>query len=402
MAFSAILRRDATTVTLSVAGVIEPPKLDAGVSVVGGTGTTDPQLVRETLGSPVVMNVPIRLSASDHAGLITAVDDLDEFLRAGECTLEVTASSASAATIWTVHHAQPLQMPFSFLADVAHEQKFMLQLLVSPFVRKAAVTLHDEAAVTAPGVLSLSAMTGIYRAPLTITAAATSADTHGLYLAVDSTSHGTFLTDAADLTWGSGATDTSDVDARSGTGVYVKSLTAVTAAIDTSGYPEGPYLILARVKVRNSKTGYISTDYTDGVVTFTRGSWHIVELGTCYLPTRNVTGTTAADLVVSVYGSSASTGDEACIDWVYPVPLGDGMFSWHPATDTVDATTIVRDAATGRTYVDGVANEQHVTGTTLMALGGNLLVIAEEAAGTDPTQALDVTVTYEPRFAWMR
>jgi hypothetical protein len=402
MAVTALLRRGASTQSLTLTDELAPPDLNAEATVIGGTGTTDPRLVRETLGSPVQMQLPIYLSGATHADLQAAVDAVDTFLRGGECTLEITFNGASDATIWDVYHAQPVQPQLAHESQLKYWVQTTLKLTVSPFVRKAAVTLHDEAAVTAPGVLSLSAMTGIYRAPLTITAAATSADTHGLYLAVDSTSHGTFLSDAADLTWGAGATDTSDSDARSGTGVYVASVTAVTAAIDTSGYPEGPYLILARVKVRNSKTGYIATDYTDGVVTFTRGSWHIVELGTCYLPTRNVTGTTAADLVVSVYGSSASAGDEACIDWVYPVPLGDGMFSWHPATATVDATTIVRDAATGRTYVDGVANEQHVTGTTLMALGGNLLVIAEEAAGTDPTQALDVTVTYEPRFAWMR
>jgi hypothetical protein len=182
----------------------------------------------------------------------------------------------------------------------------------------------------------------------------------------------------------------------------VGSLTAVTAAIDTSDYPEGPYLILARVKVLDGETGYITTDYTTDVISFTRATWHVVELGRCYLPTRNVRNAATANLTVSAYGSSAAGGKEVCVDWVYALPIGDGLFAYHPATATEDATTIGRDAATGITYIDDVADEENVTGTTLMALHGTLLIVSEAAAGTDPTHAVDVTVSYSPRYGWMR
>jgi hypothetical protein len=286
--------------------------------------------------------------------------------------------------------------------DLAHWVETELTLAVSPFVERAAVALYDAESVTAPCSLDLSAMTGNYRAPISIECDATSSDTHSLYLALDPTSFDSYLSDAVDLTWDAGATDTEDADARTGDGVYVGSVTAVTASIDTASYPEGPYLLLARVKVLNGETGYVTTDYTSDVIEFTRATWHTVELGRCYLPTRTVRASAAANLTVSVYGSSDTAGDEACIDWVYALPLGDGMFSWHPATATTDATAIGRDAATGMTYIDDVADEENVTGTSLMALGGTLLVVAEAAAGTDPEQALDVTVEYEPRFGWMR
>lgn len=401
-ALSALLRRGATTHALTIRTEFAPPSLQADVTIAGGSRTADPRLVRETLGTPVAMALPVMIEGASQAAFQAAVDALDAYLRLGECTLEVTFEGAAAATIWTVHHAQPVQPLFSRSANFEHWVGVTLPLVVSPFVTTAAVTIFDAESITAPDSLDLSAMVGNYRAPLTIDVEATAGDTHSLYLAIDAESYGAFLTDCVDLTWDAGATDTEDEDARTGDAVYVASTTPVTAAIDTSAYPEGPYLILARVKALGGETGYITSCHTDEVVSFTRATWHIIELGTCYLPTKKVRGLATADLVVSVYGSSATGGDEACVDWVYALPIGDGMFAWHPTTDTIDATTIGRDAATATTYVDDVADEQHVTGTSLMALGGTLLIVADEATGGEPEQALDVTVTYTPRYGWMR
>ena len=255
---------------------------------------------------------------------------------------------------------------------------------------------------SAPDSLDCSAMLGNYRAPLSVEYAATPTDVHSLYLAMDPNSFDAYLSDCVDLTWGAGETDTADADARTGNAAYIASVTPVTAPIETSAYPEGPYLILARVKVLGGETGYLTTDKTVDVISFTRATWHTVELGRCYLPTRKVRAGGAAPLVVSAYGSSAAGGKQVCVDWVYALPVGEGMFAWHPASATEDATTVGRDAADGITYVDDVADEQHVTGTSLMALGGTLLVVAEAAAGTDPDHDGTVTVTYEPRFGWMR
>lgn len=400
--FSAVLKRGATSYVLTVIEEFVPASLAADVSIVGGTGTADPRLVRETVGKTTEMTIPLLLAESSQEDLVAEVDALNAFLRLGACTLEITFTDATAATVWKVHYGQAVQPLFSRSADIAHYGNAALELVVSPFIVEASVTLYDAEPVTAPCSLDLSAMTGNFKAPLTVDCDATSSDTHSLYLALDPTSFDSYLSDAVDLTWDAGATDTEDADARTGDGVYVGSVTAVTASIDTASYPEGPYLLLARVKVLNGETGYVTTDYTTDVIEFTRATWHTVELGRCYLPTRKVRGSAAANLVVSVYGSSASAGDEACIDWVYALPLGDGAFIYHPASDTEDATTIGRDAATGITYIDDVADEENVTGVTLMALGGTLLIVAEDAGGDDPEQALDVTVEYEPRFGWMR
>ena len=402
-AFAALLRRGATTYALTIGDEFSPPSLDAEIAIIGGSGPSAPSLVRETMGTPTRMSVPLKFRQTTQALLQAEVDALDAYLRGGECTLEVSFTDAAAPTIWTVYHAQPVQPAFTRHANNAHEVlQYTLSLVVSPFVAAAAATLHDAKPISAPDSLSLAAMTGSYRSPLGIEVAAIGDATHSLYLAVDTEDFDAYLADAADLTWGTGATDTADADARSGTAVYVRSLTAVAAPLDTADYPEGPYLILARVKVRGGETGYITTDRTKTIISFTRSSWHIVELGTCYLPARRVRGGAAANLNVSVYGSSAASGKDACIDWVYPLPLGDGMLSYHPASATGSAATIGRDADSGVTYVDDVANEESVTGTTLMALSGRLLVVAEAVAGADPTHAVAVTVTHTPRFAWMR
>lgn len=401
-AFAALLRRGVTTYDLTVSDEFAAPDLAAEVAVVGGTGASAPRLVSESIGKPVTLSLPLLFLETTQALLQAEVEALDAYLRLGECTLEVTFTDATDATIWTVYHAQPLQPAFTRGADMTHWVKATLSLLVSPFVTTAEDVLYSAEAVTAPDSLTLNGMTGNYRAPLSIVATKTSSDTHSLYLAVDASNYDNYLSDGKDLTWSGGETDTADSDARTGTAAYILSTTARTAPIDTAAYPEGPYLLLARVKALSSVTGYITTDYTDTVISFTRATWHIVELGTCYLPTRQVRGSATANLTVSVYGSLATTGKNVCLDWIYALPTGDGMFSWHPATDTIDATTIERDAATARTYVDDIVDEQHATGNTLMALGGALLIVAEEAAGTDPTQALNMTVSYTPRYAWMR
>ena len=400
-AYSALLRRGATTYSLVISGLFATPDLLADLSIVGGSGSSAPRLARESLGTPVSMTVPIMLSAATQALFRAKVEALDAYLRAGECTLEISFTGAAAATIWTVYHAQPVQPDFTGSADLAHWVDASLTLVVSPFVTTPEVTLHTAAAITAPDSISLAGMVGNYRAPLTVDVNATNADLHALYLALDQSSYDDYLVNAKDLTWGAGHTDTGDADAFSGTAVYVASVSNVSATIDTADLPAGPYLLLARVKVLDTHTGTIMTDYTDPV-TFTRATWHIVELGRLYLPTRVVRGAAAASLVVSMKTSSATAGDEVCLDWVYFLPLGDGMWSWHPATATVECDTLGRDAATATTYVDDVADEQHAGGNTLMALGGTLLIVGDTTDGTDPTLGGAITVKYEPRFGWMR
>jgi hypothetical protein len=402
--FSALLRRGATSLALTIMGEWAPPQLQADVSIIGGGGASNPSLVRETMGVPVALSVPIRISSTTQALFRAEVDAIDAYLRLGECTLEVSFTDSAAATIWTVYHAQPVQPGFTRAADIQHVSECSLQLVVSPFVTVAPVTLHTAAAYTAPDSVSLAAMGGNYRTPLTIDLNATNADLHAAYLAIDQGSYDAYRFDAKDFTWGAGETDTADADAFSGTAAYVASTTNVAGTLDTSALPAGPYLLLARVRVLASETGTITTDYTaDSPVTFTRGSWHIVELGRCYLPTRVVRNSASALLTVSLKSSSATAGHEACMDWLYCLPIGDGYFGWHPTTATVECDTLGRDAATGTTYVDDVANEQHCCpGSTLMALGGTLLIVTDGTDGDTPTHDGAITVTYTPRFAWMR
>ena len=402
-ALTALLRRGATTYALTVTDALTLPSLEADVSIIGGTGTALPRLVVESMGAPTRLTVPIMLEKTSQPALQAEVDAIDAFLRLGECTLEITFTDAAAATIWTVYHAQPLQPPFTPSADLAYWVEASLTLVVSPFNASAAVTLYSAEPVTAPD--SLVADGHDRQLPLAADHRGRR-DRRGHALAVPGPRR-LRLRRLPRRRRGPHLGRGRDRHRRRGCAHRRRRLRGLPdrrrrRPLDTADYPEGPYLILARVKVLGGETGYVTTDFTDDVISFTRATWHTVELGTCYLPTRQVRGAAAANLTASVYGSSAAGGDEACIDWVYPLPLGGGMFAWHPETATVSATTILRDADTGRTYADDVANEQHVTGGTLTTLGGRLLIVSEAVAGTDPTHAVAVTVSHTPRFAWMR
>ena len=405
--FSALFRRGGSTIAVTVADNFDPAQLEGSPLVIGGTGPSLLLLVSAPVGAGAKLSLPVQIKSASQSAYVTACDALDTFLQAGSCTLELSFTGSSEATIYDVVYAYPVQPAYTREADLGHYTKTVVELVVSPFVRKADVALYTLDNLTSPGYLSLSGMVGNYRSPLTMAFSSdTTDDLHSLYVAWDPDDYSGHLKDAKDLSWGTGFTDYADAAARCGTNATeIESATFVAASFDTAAYPAGTYRILARVKVRNGATGYIKTDATediDGVIDFTRSSWHIVEVGDCYLPPRKVRASAGANLTVSLRSSSAANGDEVCIDWVCPVPLDHGFFSWHHATDASDATTVERVADEGITYVDDVADEENRSGSTIMALGGQLLVLSENAAGDERTQALKASASYPPRYAGMR
>lgn len=405
MSFSAVLKRGANSLSLSVSADWQPPSLAGEVVILGGSGPADPVLASERIGVPATMTVPLVFSAASQSALVEDVAEVNDFLRGGPgLTLEVTFEGSSTASTWSVIHAQPVQPSFANWAQLACWVAADLVLTVVPFTLGSAVTLHDEASLTTPGYVSLSAMDGVYRAPLTIAVSSvTAADLGVLYVAYDPDGYSSHLQDAKDLTWGTGATEYADAAARVDNAVKIASTTAVSADLVVTDYPAGRYLLLARVKANGGATGTISVDVTEGTegeIEFDNSSWAIVELGTCYLPSRAVKGSADATITVSVASSSDLSGEEACIDWLCPVPVGHGFFCWAPSSGT--ATTVERDPSDGTTYVDDEADEGDVTGCSIMALGGQLLVISQNADGDERTQSTTVTVTYTPRHGWMR
>lgn len=228
--------------------------------------------------------------------------------------------------------------------------------------------------------------------------------------AVNITSSGTTVTlypgvplwvDAKNLTWSSG-TSTADAAARVDNAMKFNSATAATAAWETKDLPAGPYLLLARVKAANaSYAGTITTDFTTADVSIARASWHIVELGRCWLPTRQVRGTATASLTISVAAKDGTSGHESWCDGLGAVPLGNGMWCRHPSTATEDVTKVSRDPDLGITYVDDIANEQDSNGGTLAALRGGLFIVSENAEGDERTHPVKVTVTATPREGWL-
>lgn len=404
MAFTATLKRGGDSYSLSVSDDWEPPSLAADISIVGGSGTADPRLVREQIGTPATMIVPLVITDSSQPNLVAEVDTLNAFLRAGSgLYLEVTFQGSSTATIWPIIHAQPVTPRLDTTAQLTFYVFANLVLTVSPFAEKAEVSLYTSEAVTNPDSLSLSGMVGTFKSPLTIEWNATSADTHAFYVAIDATSFDAYRKGAAaDITWGTGFEDYADADAFATNSTKFASTSYVAGPVATGTFPEGLYLLLARVKVNGAATGYMYTSLTDEEITWTRTSWHLIELGTVWLPTRKVRNSGTANLTFYVKSSSATAGQEACVDWVYALPLSSGAWWWHPTTETAQCDTIGRIAETGITYIDDVVDESYVTGANLMALGGKLLIVSQDTAGTDPTHNGAITVKYTPRYGWMR
>jgi len=403
---SALFRRDATTYPITVRD-FNPPNLAAEVVLTGGDGPAVPRVVSEKMGKTVALPVEILLSEASQGDLRDEVDALNSFLRGGTCTFEVTFQDAAAATIYDVYYADPLTPPYSRSANLMHWVKGTLNLYVSPFSRTASANLYTAQVVATPNSLALSGLAGIYRTPLTHTIASQTADDlHSAYLALAPAAMTSYLFEAESLTWGAGAATLTDATAHGGSAKKIASVTAVAATMDVAALEETEYRLIARVKVLGGETGTIYCDVTQNRglpdVTFTRSSWHIVELGECTLPAVKVRSG-VSPLVVSVKSTSATAGHEACVDWVIALPTRRGIWSWHHTTDASDCDTIHHDADDGVTYVDDVADGRYVTGNTLMAYSSEyLLVVTENAAGDAASQNAEVTIAAPGRYPWMR
>lgn len=309
--------------------------------------------------------------------------------------LVLTSSDGTSATFNTFP-SDPLPPRATPMFAFGTEYLATVEIRVEPFATKAVATI-TSADLETPGSVDLSAMTGEYPAPLTVSVdpgASTAADMHSVYLALcEDASWTGFMVEATAVTgW-------DDEVADAGLGVNVVRFAAGAAVdpgtVETAAFPPSAYLVLARVLATAGGTITLDTGYTDPV-TSVETHWEWLPVGEIVLPTRRVRG--AATCLLTINGSAAA---QACyVHRLAFLPLRWGFVSYHDAaTDTADITTL--RAEWEDIFVDDVVDFANILGGGLKCLGGQLIVLTEEAAGTALHHHADVSVSYKPRRNWL-
>ena len=270
-----------------------------------------------------------------------------------------------------------------------------MQVRVQPYAYGAEEELTETAWGT-PASIDLSDMDGEYPAALTVTVDPADAqpDMHSVWLAL-----------CADETWDGFVVEAIAVDgwddevADVGLGVNVVRFAAADPAdvgtADVTDFPSSSYLVLARVMVTAGGSLVISHEFgNDATETLDHYQW--VSLGEVVLPTRKTRG--AGTTTLSLTGN-ATTQAAYCHRLAF-LPLRWGFCRYHDEdTPAADITTLRVEWED--VYVDDVVDYENILGGGLKCLGGQLIVLTEEAAGTAPQHAADVEVTYNPRRNWL-
>jgi hypothetical protein len=361
----------------------------------GGRGDV-PRMGRYVAPGERVLSLPIVKKPA--AGEDTA--DLDAWITTVNAQLALpgvlvlTSSDGSSATFVTFP-SDPLPPRADDMFAFGGEYIATLELRVEPFATKAAGTI-TEADLETPGSVDLSAMTGEYPTPTTVSVdpgASTAVDMHSVYLALCADAAWTgFVVEATSVAgW-------DDEVADGGLGVNVVRFAdgagADSGTVPVTDFPPSAYLVLARVKVA-AGTLTLDSAYTDPV-TSVETHWEWLPVGEVVLPTQRVRG--AATCTLALTGSAVG-GAGYCHRLAF-LPLRWGFLSYHNAgTPAADITTL--RAEWEDVYVDDVVDFENILGGGLKCLGGQLIVLTEEAAGTALHHHADVSVAYEPRRNWL-
>jgi hypothetical protein len=270
-----------------------------------------------------------------------------------------------------------------------------MQVRVQPYAYGATQEVNKTACAT-PTSVDLSGMVGEYPAPLTVTVekADGQPDMHSVWLAL-----------CADETWDGFVVEAINVAgwddhvADAGLGVNVVRFAAAAPAdvgtVDVTDFPPSSYLVLARVKVTAGGTLVIAHEYGDNV-TETLNHWQWVSLGEVVLPTRKTRGAGATTLSIS---ADATTQAAYCHRLAF-LPLRWGFCRYHDEDNPAADITTLR-AEWEDIFVDDVVDYACILGGGLKCLGGQLIVLTEEAAGTAVQHVADIQVTYNPRRNWL-
>ncbi len=305
-------------------------------------------------------------------------------------TLVIETEDGTSATFIT-YPSDPLPPPSGPLYTQGMTYRATAPVRVQPFALGDEATISDES-VTCPGALDLSTIDTEYPARLTVTIApATGSDPlHGVWagLSPDASWTGYLVEAEGNVTGWSLATTDGGRDV-----CYFNTGGAVSGTVDVTDFPSGAYLLLAECRCSTDAHLDLSTPYGDEAGTDTT-HYHWLPVGEVVLPTKKTRGSGAATLTVT----AEATTDTVYVSRLAFLPLRWGFVSYHDADGPTDAIASLR-AEYEDVYVDDVVEYDNVLGGGLRASGGQLIVIAEDAAGTDD-YAASVSVVYRPRRNW--
>lgn len=355
----------------------------------GGRGDT-PRVTRQVWPDARTLPLPVVIEADDGPAIEAVVSAINRELAKAN-TLVLTSDDGLAGTFQT-YPSDPLPPTAGALYRYGGTYKGTAQVRVEPFCLGATTAIAAADLVT-PAMVDLSSMDGEYPARLTVAIAPNAGTMHGLWLALcpDPTWDG-FVVDAVDVPgW-------DDEVADAGLGVNVVRFAAGAGVdagtVDTADFPASAYLVLARVK-SDAGTLTMSTDYT-GDVTQTVTNYNWLPVGELAAPTRRVRGAATAPLTVN--GASV-TGAAYCHRLAF-LPLRWGFLSYHDAGGSASTISSLRGEWED-VYLDDVVNYEHVLGGGLRTLGGGLIVVSEDAAGTTVGHTIDVDASFRPRRNWL-
>jgi hypothetical protein len=309
--------------------------------------------------------------------------------------LVITSTTGTSATFLTFP-SRPLPPRTDMRYRFAGIYWATAEITVEPYALGATATI-TSADLETPGSVDLSAMTGTYPAPLTVSVdpgATTAAEMHSVYLALCPDAAWTgYLVEATAVTgW-------EDEVADAGLGVNVVRFASGAGddagTVDVSAFPASAYLVLARVKVDAGGTLTASTEFTDDV-TCVETHWEWLPLGEVALPTKRVRGSATCSLTLT---GSAATAAGYCHRLCF-LPLRWGFVSYHHLTSASDSISALR-AEWEDVYVEDVVDFEHILGGGLKCKGGQLIVLTEEATGDALHHHADVAVSYRPRRNWL-
>jgi len=372
-----------------------PPLVWQTTFVPGGRGDV-PRAGR--IIAPDVRTIPLDIIVEAESDEDTG--DLDAFISAvnlalsTQNTLVLENDEGETAAFYT-YPSDPLPVPVNDLYRHGLTYRETMQVRVQPYAYGALDTI-SEADLETPGSVDLSGMTGEYPAALTVEVGpgTAMADMHSIWLALcaDESWAGYVVEATAVTGW-----DDEVADAELGVNVvrFAAADPADTGTVDVSDFPGSSYLVLARVKVTAGGSLVISHEYGNDV-TETLDHYQWVSLGEVVLPTRKVRGAGTTTLSLT---ADATTQAAYCHRLAF-LPLRWGFCRYHDE-DSSSADISALRVEWEDIYVDDVVDYENILGGGLKCLGGQLIVLTEEAAGTALHQHADVDVTYNPRRNWL-
>lgn len=369
-----------------------PPLVWASTFVPGGRGDVPRQ---GRIIAPDVRTIPldIIMEGEDTGDLDAAVSAINREL-SKQNTLTLENDEGGLATFYT-YPSDPLPAPITDLYRHATTYRETMQVRVGPYAYGALDTIEASDLET-PGSVDLSGMLGEYPAApaIEVTPGAGMADMHNVFLALcaDPEWSGYLVEATAVSGW-----DDHVADATLGVNVarFAAADPADTGTVDVSGFPPSSYLVLARVKVDSGGTLVISHE-SGNDVTETLDHYQWVSLGEVVLPSRKTRG---AGVTTLSFTADATTEAAYCQRLVF-LPLRWGFCRYHdegtPSADIASLRVEWEDI-----FVEDAVDYEHILGGGLKCLGGQLIVLTEEAAGTAPHHHANVDVTYNPRRNWL-